>query len=249
MDKGATASDAASDAPVFARDHARRFEHRPCCRCRGLEPAEPGAGSLQPCRPGSRACGDPSSRRPRLGLVWGRAKARPAVSYQLPGYEPRQTDLVLTGAAEALFQRGGLILQSDAQVLKTRAMVAKDWRRSVTDPRALPCLRYLFTKQFPSNWRLVSFRRIAFPRLARYSAAYRMLIRVRAQGRSIRIVLDQVFVGRSRTELTLTGSAPAAARATISAAEVRAARVLTHPRARVDSPACERTSPAAGWSG
>jgi hypothetical protein len=167
-------------------------------------------------------------RRGDLGSGWsgGARKPDPPSVINCPGYEPKQTDLVLTGAAEAIFQHGGLLLQSDAQVLKTRAMVAKDWKRSVTDPRALPCLRYIFTKQFPSNWRLVSFRRIAFPRLAKYAAAYRMLIRVRAQGQSLRILLDQVFVGRSRTELTLTASAPAAARATISAAEVRAARIL-----------------------
>jgi hypothetical protein len=133
---------------------------------------------------------------------------------------------VLTGAAEAMFQHAGLILQSDAQVLRTRAMVAKDWKRSVTDPRALPCLRHLFAKQLPSSSRLVSFRRIAFPRLAKYTAAYRMLIRVRAQGHSVLILIDLVLVGRSRTELTLTVSAPAAARASISAAEVRIARLL-----------------------
>lgn len=167
-------------------------------------------------------------RRGDFGSGWtgGVRKPDPPSVVNCPGYEPKQTDLVLTGAAEALFQHAGLILQSDAQVLKTRAMVAKDWKRSVTNPRALPCLRHLFAKQLPSSSRLVSFRRIAFPRLTRYAAAYRMLIRVRAQGHSVLLLIDIVLVGRSRTELTLTVSAPAAARATISAAEVRIARLL-----------------------
>jgi hypothetical protein len=39
-------------------------------------------------------------------------------------------------------------------------------------------------------------------------------------------VIDLVTVGRSRTELTLTMSAPAAARKSLSSAEVRMARAL-----------------------
>ncbi len=84
----------------------------------------------------------------------------------------------------------------------------------------------MLSKQLQSNERLVSFRRRAFPRLAKYAAAYRMLVRVHAQGQSVLVVIDLVVVGRSRTELTLTTSAPAAARTAIAAAEVRVARAL-----------------------
>ena len=118
------------------------------------------------------------------------------------------------------------MIQSDAQVLKTRAMVARDWQRSVADPRSVSCIRYTLAKQLPSNERLVSFGRHAFPKLAQYSAAYRMLVRVHAQGQTVDVVIDLVTVGRSRTELTLTLSAPAAARNSLSAAEVRIASAL-----------------------
>jgi hypothetical protein len=167
-------------------------------------------------------------RRGDLGSGWtgGARKPAPPSTVTCPGYEPKQSDLVLTGAAEARFQHTGLVLQTDAQVLKTRAMVARDWQRSVADPRASSCLRHMLSSQLPSNERLVSFGRRAFPTLAKYAAAYRMLVRVHAQGQSVLVVVDLVVVGRSRTELTLTMSAPAAARKAIPAAEVRVARAL-----------------------
>jgi hypothetical protein len=167
-------------------------------------------------------------RRADLGAGWtgGAKKPDPPSTLTCPGYEPKQSDLVLTGAAESRFQHTGLVLQTDAQVLKTRAMVARDWRRSVVDPRASSCFRHMLTRQLPAGESLVSFKRRAFPHLAQYAAAYRMLVRVRAAGQSLLVVIDLVQVGRSRTELTLTMSAPVAARAAIAAAEVRVARTL-----------------------
>ena len=105
-------------------------------------------------------------------------------------------------------------------------MVARDWRRTVADPRALACLRHTVVAELRANQRLVSFRKIAFPPVARYAAAYRSLIAVQAQGRSVLVAVDVVVVGRSRTELTLTVAVPAAARGSISRAEVRLARLL-----------------------
>jgi hypothetical protein len=118
------------------------------------------------------------------------------------------------------------VLQTDAQVLKTRSMVARDWQRSVADPRASSCLRHMLSKQLPSSERLVSFKKRAFPRVAKYAAAYRLLVKVHAQSQTVLVVVDLVVVGRSRTELTLTMSAPAAARSSLPAAEVRVARAL-----------------------
>ena len=167
-------------------------------------------------------------RRGDLGSGWtgGARKAPPPSTLICPGYQPKQSDLVRTGAAEARFQHTGLVLQTDAQVLKTRTMVARDWQRSVADPRSVNCLRHMLSKQLPSNERLVSFGRRRFPRLAKYAAAYRMLVRVHAQGQTVLVVVDLVTVGRSRTELTLTMSAPATARKALPAAEAQVARAL-----------------------
>jgi hypothetical protein len=168
-------------------------------------------------------------RRADLGRAgWTGGAVKPDVSSTLscPGYTPRQSDLVVTGAAEAHFRHTGLQLQSIAQVMKTRSMVARDWKRSIVDPRAFGCIRHMLTKGLLSNERLVSFRKVAFPRLARYTAAFRALIAVRANGQRVLVLADVVVFGRSRTELTLTVAAPAAVRSSISRAEVRIARGL-----------------------
>jgi hypothetical protein len=168
-------------------------------------------------------------RRVDLGSAgWTGGTVKPNLSSTLscPGYKPKQSDLVLTGAAEADFHHAGIEIRSIAQVLKTRSMVARDWKRTVVDPRAFACLRSMLLKQLTANERLVSFRKLAFPRLARYAGAYRLLIAVRTQGQRILVMVDVVVIGRSRTELTLTVAAPFAARAGISQAEVRLARGL-----------------------
>jgi hypothetical protein len=168
-------------------------------------------------------------RRVDLGSAgWTGGTVKPNLSSILscPGYKPKQSDLVLTGAAEADFHHAGSVIRSIAQVLKTRSMVARDWKRTVVDPRAFACLRSMLLKQLTANERLVSFRKLAFPRLARYAGAYRLLIAVRTQGQRILVMVDVVVIGRGRTELTLTVAAPFAARASISQAEVRLARGL-----------------------
>jgi hypothetical protein len=168
-------------------------------------------------------------RRADLGPTgWSGGPVKPDLSSTMscPGYEPKQSDLVLTGAAEADFRHSGLSIQSVAQVLKTRSMVAHDWQRTVVAPKAIACLRSMLARALPSNQRVVSFKKLPFPRLTRYATAYRALIDFSSQGQHVLFLADIVLVGRSRTELTLSVVAPAAARASISKAEVRLARNL-----------------------
>ena len=76
------------------------------------------------------------------------------------------------------------------------------------------------------NAKVVSFEKFPFPKLATYSALFRGVISVQAQGKTVRVLTDLVLVGRSRTELTLTVVGPAGAKSAISAAERRLARAL-----------------------
>jgi hypothetical protein len=168
-------------------------------------------------------------RRADLGSsAWAGGTVKPDVAQTMscPGYAAKQSDLVLTGAAETDFRHSGIQLESLAQVLKTRSMVARDWQRTVVDPRGIACLRHMLTKALKSNERLASFRKLAFPRLARYAAAYRALIAVRTHGQRVLVAVDEVLVGSRRTELTLSVAVPAAARASISRLEVQLARAL-----------------------
>ena len=160
------------------------------------------------------------------GWTGGAKKPDLSSTMSCPGYAPKQSDLVVTGAAETAYHHTGLELQSAAQVLKTRSMVALDWRRTVTAPKAFSCVRTTMAKSLPAGQRLVSFRKQPFPKLAQYTAAYRALIDVSAGGRHVLVAADIVLVGRGRTEVSLSVEAPAAARSSLPAAEVRLARAL-----------------------
>ena len=167
-------------------------------------------------------------RKADLGSGWSGGRTKPDLSSKMScaGYEPKQSDLVLTGAAQSVYGSTGIQIQSIAQVLKTHAMVAKDWQRTVVDPRAIACLRRTLSKGLSSQERLVSFGQVAFPRLTRYSRALRAVIEVSAQGRKVRVLADFVLVGRSRTELTLSVTAPFAVHTSLSRSEVKLARRL-----------------------
>jgi hypothetical protein len=143
------------------------------------------------------------------------------------GFDPKQSDLTLNGAAEAMFKHSaGIQLVSDAQVLATPRMVALDWQRTVLAPQVVPCMREELGKLAGGSGHIVSLSRISFPKLATYSTAFRALFDVTSGTRTIRVMADVVLVGRGRTELTLTTTAPYSAAATIAPAEVRLARVL-----------------------
>jgi hypothetical protein len=168
-------------------------------------------------------------RRADLGSSgWPGGPAKPDLSSgpTCSNYHPKVSDLVLTGAARTTFQRSGFEFDSQSGVLKTRRMVALDWRRSVLASGAASCLRRTIATGLGSNAKVVSFRKLPFPKLAPYAALFRGVIAVSAQGKTVRLLTDLVVVGRSRTELTLTIVGPASARSAISAAERRLARVL-----------------------
>jgi hypothetical protein len=165
---------------------------------------------------------------------WTGGPAKPDLSSgpSCPNYHPKVSDLVLTGAARTTFRNTGFEFDSQSGVLKTRQMVARDWRRSVLAPGAVSCLRRSIGKGLGSNAKVVSFRKLPFPQISPYAALFRGVISASAQGRTVRILTDVVLVGRSRTELTLTIVGPASAKSAISAAERRLARsLITRARA------------------
>lgn len=143
-----------------------------------------------------------------------------------PNFDPKQSDLTLNGVAQTVFTHPGLQFDSEAQVLQTPQMVKLDWQRSVLTPQLLPCLRTGLAKALGSAAKVVSVQRVAFPKLATYAAAFRVVMDVSASGTTLRMMSDIVLVGRGRTELTLTTTALLAAKATVWPAEVRLARLL-----------------------
>jgi hypothetical protein len=138
------------------------------------------------------------------------------------GFNPKQSDLVVKGAAETDWRHTGLDVDSEAVVLQTATMVKLDWQRTVVAPQVLPCLRSAFARQKG----FVSLRRVAFPQVATYTRALRALLDVGSGTLKIRVMTDVIFIGRGRTEGTLTVIAPYGLVSTIERAERRLARLM-----------------------
>jgi hypothetical protein len=168
-------------------------------------------------------------RRSDLGSTgWKGGARKPDLSPgpSCPNYDPKQSDLVLTGAARTEYSKAGLDFESQTGVLQTERMVRLDWERSALARGVLPCLSSVLKKSVGTGTKIVSARKIAFPHVATYSAAFRFVIDVRSSGAAVRVMIDLVAVGRGRTEITLTTTAPYAARAVVAPAEVRLAQLL-----------------------
>jgi hypothetical protein len=173
-------------------------------------------------------------RRADLGSSgWEGGATKPDLSSGLscPNFHPKVSDLVITGAAQTSFRRSALVFGNLVVILRNRRMVALDWRRSFLVPGAIQCLRRTMSRALGSSGRLVSFKKLAFPRLTPRTALYRAVIEVQAGGKAVRVIADLGFAAKSRTEITLNVAAPASAASAVSAAERRLVRTLVR-RAR-----------------
>ncbi len=116
------------------------------------------------------------------------------------------SDLVMTGAAKSSFSGDGVFVVSEANILRTPAMVKTDWQRTVANPAFWACgRREMATLE---GGKLVSLKKMAFPKLAQYSARYRLVYDFGKAGSPTLVLMDIVMVGQGRTEITLTLSAP-----------------------------------------
>jgi hypothetical protein len=143
-------------------------------------------------------------------------------------FHPRQSDLVITGDAQSDYaMANGVTYHSEAQIMKTSHMVKLDWKRNVANPAALTCLQTFLANSLPNGEHLVSLTRLSVPRVATYATGYRALIDQQSTGQqTVRTMLDVLFVGRNRTELTLETSAPYASHVAMMQSELRLAQLL-----------------------
>lgn len=141
-------------------------------------------------------------------------------------FHPKQSDLVLTGAAESAFDNQGFRIDSEAQILKTHAMVLADWRRTVLAPAAIPCLRAHLVKELGNGVAFVSFRRVIFAPVATMVQAYTLLVDVKTTTGKVRVAVEVVLIGRNRTELTLISTAPNVAQKVVAQADAQLARAM-----------------------
>jgi hypothetical protein len=155
---------------------------------------------------------------------WSGGAQAPHLSSTMPcsSFQPKQSDLVVVGAAEAKWQNQAIEVDSEAQVLQSPHMVSLDWQRTIVAPQVMPCLREGLVKSVGKMDKLESFTVTAFPKVGNNSRRLRAIIDVK----NVRVMMDIVVVAQHATEITLTFTAPAVAEAPVSAAELVLARRL-----------------------
>lgn len=146
-----------------------------------------------------------------------------------PGlWEPKQSDLVITGVAKSEFTGAGVRISSAVQIYETARMAQLDWERTVVHPAVVPCYRKTVVAADTPNFHVVSVKRTPFPRIGRAATRLRVIadITSKGSGEPVRFVMDEIAFGRGRTGIAMTLWAPYTDRVTADAAEVRLAKIL-----------------------
>jgi hypothetical protein len=168
-----------------------------------------------------------------FGIGWkgGQIPSVKPVGPSCPGFDPKASDLVVTGHANANFEypRAGVQVSLDSQVLDSVAAVQKDFARTIQPPLA-ECLAYQLRRG--PNITAVTVTTLEFPRIGSNSAAYRALITVKSKGRTAKVISDFVFFSNGRLEYSLNVVAPVGYRRQLVPFEADMARMLVKRGAR-----------------
>jgi hypothetical protein len=143
----------------------------------------------------------------------------PGFRRQAPSNEPdphvdcppavSEADLTQTGDVEGpSFIRGVVSVGSIVQIYESVADASASWRRG-TSTAGIECARSLLRREFAKDQiRLVSLRKVAFPRIAQRTVAYRVVLSAKESQVTFRIFLDLVVLMHSRAHAqVLVGSA------------------------------------------
>jgi hypothetical protein len=161
-----------------------------------------------------------------LGAGWTGSVKKGSVEgpTDCPGWNPRQADLVITGAAESQVSTQGVAVFSSSWVYKSTRMIALDWQRTVVD-MPMRCLAAQFAAAVGDELKIVSTKWVSFPKLATYSARFRIVAEYRGDA-ARRLFIDGILVGRGRTAVSIGLVAPYADRGDAQAAEIRLAKIV-----------------------
>jgi hypothetical protein len=166
-------------------------------------------------------------KRVDLGAGWagGPIKASALTAPDCPGFSPKESDLTVTGHADALFtfKEAGVELDQDVEVLSSDDAVMKDFARTIS-PQLGRCIGYQLGKT--ANVLDVSVARVAFPKTGAVSAVYRAELSVRTPKGQGKLLSDYVFFGEGRVEYEFTVIAPVGARYQLGRFELGLAKIL-----------------------
>jgi hypothetical protein len=152
-------------------------------------------------------------KRSDFAAGWTKAPRAPDTDTDIscPGFDPDQSDLVLTGEAEAEFEASDGIpsVSSIANVYKTRRQAVAAWTRSAK-PAVASCLAQVLKREVEKDGGKVVISRsgaIAFPKLAPRTVAYRVgfTVTVMRAGETAKIpfTLHVVVLGNGRGDSAL----------------------------------------------
>ena len=147
-----------------------------------------------------------------FGVGWTGGPRTPSklTAPKCPGFNPKESDLTVTGHAEARFTyaRGSVVFDQDTQVLESAKAVSTDFAR-VIQPKLKDCLAYELKQSGKGQIVSVVVHELPFPRLGDETAAYRGTMVIRAGTRKVTFVSDFIFIGQGRLEYSLNVVAPA----------------------------------------
>ena len=135
-----------------------------------------------------------------------------------PGFNPDSSDLTLTGEAEVEFEhtQGVASVSSFADVFVSRADALKSWTRG-DKPAFARCLGYFFREgatEPGTSVKIVSTGRMAFPKLAPRTTAYKVVARVtvtaNGQMQTVPVTIQFVAFGRGRGDTSMLAISPGA---------------------------------------
>jgi hypothetical protein len=166
-------------------------------------------------------------RRSDFGAGWqgGEVKATALGSPGCPGFDPEESDLTVTGHADArfTFAPGDVVLDQDVEVLASAAAVRKDFARTIS-PKLPSCLAYQI-KRAPDVVSAV-VEKTPFPPTGSVSAAFRATVVVRSLHLKGTLLSDFVFFAAGRVEYSFNVTAPVGARNQLERFEHALAEIL-----------------------
>ena len=149
-----------------------------------------------------------------FGVGWsgGPKKASKLTAPGCPGFDPKESDLIVTGHAEANFTlaRALVTFNQDTQVLESAAAVQTDFARTI-QPKLSDCLAYELRSGSKGQVIDVKVAKLALPRFGSVSASYRATLTIKSPpgGHLFKFVSDFIFFGQGRFEYSVNVLAPA----------------------------------------
>jgi hypothetical protein len=161
-----------------------------------------------------------------LSAGWKKVPPPPERDLTCPGFNPDESDLTLTGESEAVFEHPqGLLIGSYSEVFATKDDALKSWTRS-DKPGTARCLGYFFRQDFTQKGtavKIVSAGRMAFPKLAPRTTAFKVVARmtITQDGKTgtVPITLQLIAFGQGRGDTSMIAVTPGTG---IPMAELRA---------------------------